>query len=653
MDADEVLARQLQAEEDAALAAALGRAGLGGGGNHGQARIASLLHDSAKKALKYGDELAQAMALSVMPMDRLAGAAEEACAVSAAMGEQPPLALEDALAQELLAWFKSDFFCWVNAPPCPTCGVASTAGAGMGVPSAEEAEHGAGRVELYRCGACGSAVRFPRYNDPVKLLETRRGRCGEWANAFTLCCRAAGLDARLAIDLEDHVWTEVWSEAQQRWVHMDPCEAAYDKPLLYEAGWGKRLTYVLAVGRHGAADVTRRYTQQWGEVQKRRTLASEPWLESALQEATARLRAQLPADERQRLERRDALEQQLLLSGRTQLSPAELAALPGRTTGDAAWLAARGEDGRAGAAAQAAASGCAAASADEAAAAAADISGTRYRLAKDDGLAAAQPLRLCGGAVRASGEIAPGETARHAFDGSPHTKWLDFGGRKPDAAWLEYRLPAEAPPAVLGSYALTSANDEPARDPRHVVLEAWSEEAGDWVILAEQTALHFPARHHRQEFAIPASAAPPPSRRFRLRVVGVADPATANSVQLACLDLYRRPQQERQGQHERREQDSQLGQQGQQGQQQQQQQQEQEGAAGPTAEQQEGQPPGGLGHEQQGAAQQAAAEPSPGNGAGGAAQAQHQQQQLQAPASGSDKQDGAAGNPWAELFSAG
>lgn len=129
-------------------------------------------------------------------------------------------------------------------------------------PTIEELRYGGNRIEIHQCRSCSNRMRFPRYNErtstslsfcdlivATKLIETRKGRCGEWANCFTLFCRALGYEVRYVQDWTDHVWTEVWSNDLGRWVHADSCEAAWDAPLLYSKGWGKKLNYVIAFRR--------------------------------------------------------------------------------------------------------------------------------------------------------------------------------------------------------------------------------------------------------------------------------------------------------------------------------------------------------------------------------------------------------------------
>ncbi|MEW5304097.1 MAG: hypothetical protein WDW36_006731 [Sanguina aurantia] len=661
MDTDEALARQLQAEEDAVHHLAVP-----GGITPDEFIIpVRVLLD---KALRIEDPGLRSAMRGLVPLARLRADAASAIALNLSLGEPMGYSLQDLLAQGLLKWFKNSFFTWVDTVPCERCG-GPTVGTGVGQesPTAAERAGQAARVELHHCRACDLMSRFPRYNDVRTLMRTRRGRCGEWAHCFLLVLRAAGLVARFTVDWADHVWNEYYSHAMQRWVHLDACECAFDKPLLYEAGWGKHVSYVVSAGASGVSDVSRRYTRHWREVlDTRRIELPEAVLAAQLREMNVRLCARLP---RRWLHRR--LQRQLVeelvshtggaLSGTEPMfashTPGEALrrphkrlhrvgvttavaglfggayraavaaqqaaaaaggaagewelqrsarlndqpgvaeeALPGRQTGSLEWRSTRGEGGR---------SSPPAVEPPAASRAGGGGSSTPYVLAGDASLPPVFATfgLVRGGACRAAGHNSPAESVERLFDGGVGSKWLDFGG---GSSWVEYRILAASAPACPTHYALVSANDSPERDPCAWVLEAWEEGlaaqghaqqllgsssssssngssssddssagSGGSAPPADGTASpaesspmpSAPASHghssvpHWRELDRRQGASfternqllcfqvPPPShthahavhRRFRLRVLSLRDPVSANSVQLACWQIYHTP----------------------------------------------------------------------------------------------------------------
>uniref|UniRef100_A0AAG5DJ18 Peptide-N(4)-(N-acetyl-beta-glucosaminyl)asparagine amidase n=1 Tax=Anopheles atroparvus TaxID=41427 RepID=A0AAG5DJ18_ANOAO len=303
--------------------------------NNALIRQLELLSD---QVMQYEDELLQVSGRTVIPIDALTTRAKDKLdqwkrLLHGTSGEQEP-SQEDLLLEELTAWFRSDFFTWVNALPCLVCGNEKT----QLVQSTVEDDV---RVEVYKC--CGQLRHFYRYNDVEKLLHTRRGRCGEWANCFTFLCRCLGFDTRYVFSTGDHVWTEVWSDRRQRWIHVDPCENVLDAPLMYEHGWRKEITYVFAFACDDVQDVSWRYSSDHEKMMQRRNACDEKILLDAIRKLRVKRRAGANCtQERLALLRRRTFDEgiQLLANAGRTPTPAER---EGRSSGSLEWRLQRGE----------------------------------------------------------------------------------------------------------------------------------------------------------------------------------------------------------------------------------------------------------------------------------------------------------------------
>ncbi|XP_008117467.1 peptide-N(4)-(N-acetyl-beta-glucosaminyl)asparagine amidase [Anolis carolinensis] len=296
------------------------------------------LQSNFMHVMKYEMPALQKKALACIPLQELKKKAQEKLIQAKQVDRVTVVNENDFLLLELLNWFKCDFFEWVNNLPCSKCGGPTESKDNL-TPNEDDLRWDASRVENHFCSQCQFSNRFPRYNNPEKLLETRRGRCGEWANCFTLCCRAVGFEARYVWDATDHVWTEVYSPSQQRWLHCDPCENVCDKPLLYEIGWSKKLSYIIAFSKDEVVDVSWRYSCKHEELLSRRTQVSEAVLRETINNLNKVRHQSLSDGRRRELLERIIVELVEFISPKTP-KPGELG---GRISGSTAWRIARGE----------------------------------------------------------------------------------------------------------------------------------------------------------------------------------------------------------------------------------------------------------------------------------------------------------------------
>ena len=96
----------------------------------------------------------------------------------------------------------------------------------------------------------------------------------------------------------------------------------------------------------------------------------------------------------------------------------------------------------------------------------------------------------------ASSDNPPNEAAAMAFDGNTNTKWFNASGGS--VGWLLYKY---CQPVIVVSYALTSANDVPGRDPKDWQFQG-SLDGNNWTTLDTQSNQAFASRFQTIQYSM-------------------------------------------------------------------------------------------------------------------------------------------------------
>lgn len=128
----------------------------------------------------------------------------------------------------------------------------------------------------------------------------------------------------------------------------------------------------------------------------------------------------------------------------------------------------------------------------------------------------------------------PNEEPSKAFDNSINTKWLDPGGVPTVAApsWIDFEFAGAG--YAINKYTLTSANDEPARDPRSWRLKASNAATPNWStanVLDTQTGQTFTSRFQLKAYLFSNATV---YKKYRLEIT---ENAGSSMTQISEIEL--------------------------------------------------------------------------------------------------------------------
>jgi len=106
---------------------------------------------------------------------------------------------------------------------------------------------------------------FDRNTDPVKILDSVKGRCGEFSILYLSACLSLGYEARLLVSVRPYIYWEFhnWVEVQVNgsWIPVDPTDRIWNDPSRYKSWWGEigKDAFIYAFEDGKIEEVTDRY----------------------------------------------------------------------------------------------------------------------------------------------------------------------------------------------------------------------------------------------------------------------------------------------------------------------------------------------------------------------------------------------------------